>query len=665
MPGPEGLAPAEVLYRAGDYAAAAALLESLRGRTQPPQAARLLGLCRLRQGAVQDALALLADARAREPGDPWSALHHGIALQAAGRHAEAATLFRTAAEALPGEAAPLLNLSAALLALGDAPGAIRAARKGRLRGGNTPEGNYTLGLAYLAGGFLDRAADAFQAATRIAPGFADAWVNLGVARYRAGRIEPARQAMLAALKADPAKQSARTNLATFLRLTGHAEEAEAMLHGLLKAHPEAAATRVNLAADLLRDGSAAEALALLDREPPADDAALAQHWRLQQALALIRLRRRAEARALLDALGPVPDALAPLVEWRRALLALADGAKAAATQHAARMEAGLEAALAMLPEHRIMGYYELAKFWSGLRMPDLAFAHWTKGHRLLAKFQPFSREAHAAFVDATIEAFDAPCLGPGRAAGNDDPAPVFVVGMPRSGTTLIEQILHAHPEAYGAGERAALGEAFQRLGGEYETAAAVRRVAALEPSSLDAHARRYLATLHALAPSARRIVDKMPGNARYLGLAARMLPGARFIACERDPRDIGLSIYTFRFFGLHPYAHDLSDLGWYIGQHRRLMAHWRRVLPGRVLTVRLQDWVEDFSATLRRVLAFLDLPYDPACERYYEAEREVRTVSRHQVRQPINARGIGRWREYERHLSPLIDALREYGALDE
>ena len=85
----------------------------------------------------------------------------------------------------------------------------------------------------------------------------------------------------------------------------------------------------------------------------------------------------------------------------------------------------------------------------------------------------------------------------------------------------------------------------------------------------------------------------------------------------------------------------------------------RRVLPGRVLTVRLQDWVEDFSATLRRVLAFLDLPYDPACERYYEAEREVRTVSRHQVRQPINARGIGRWREYERHLSPLIDALRE------
>ncbi len=99
-----------------------------------------------------------------------------------------------------------------------------------------------------------------------------------------------------------------------------------------------------------------------------------------------------------------------------------------------------------------------------------------------------------------------------------------------------------------------------------------------------------------------------------------MLPGARIIHCERDPRDIGLSIFTFRFYGHHPYAHDLGDLGWYIAQHERLMAHWRAALPNPILTLALKDWVEDFDGTLRRVLDFIDLPYDPACERFYESD---------------------------------------------
>jgi hypothetical protein len=126
-----------------------------------------------------------------------------------------------------------------------------------------------------------------------------------------------------------------------------------------------------------------------------------------------------------------------------------------------------------------------------------------------------------------------------------------------------------------------------------------------------------------------------------------------------------LSIFTFRFYGLHPYAHDLADLGWTIAQQRRLMAHWRAALPNPIMTVRLTDWVEDFAGTLRRVLDFLDLPYDAACETFYQTDRRVRTVSRTQVRQPVNARGIGRWRGYEPQLAPLIAALRENGALED
>jgi Sulfotransferase family len=155
----------------------------------------------------------------------------------------------------------------------------------------------------------------------------------------------------------------------------------------------------------------------------------------------------------------------------------------------------------------------------------------------------------------------------------------------------------------------------------------------------------------------------MPGNFVYLGLVALLLPAARIIHCVRDPRDIGLSIFTYRFYGYHPYAHDLADLGWYIAEHDRLMAHWRAVLPNPILTVALRDWVENFAGTLRRVLEFLDLPYDAACEHFYEQDKPVRTVSRAQVRQPINGRGLNRWTVYEAQLQPLIEVLAAQGRI--
>ena len=247
---------------------------------------------------------------------------------------------------------------------------------------------------------------------------------------------------------------------------------------------------------------------------------------------------------------------------------------------------------------------------------------------------------------------------------NDDPAPVFIVGMPRSGTTLAEQILAAHPEAHGAGERAALGQLAWRLGGS-ETPEAIVRIAALDQASLDAEAEAYLRELHALAPGKSRIVDKLPGNYLYVWLIALMFPRAKIIHCVRDPRDIGFSIFTFRFHGAHGYAHDLQDLGWTIGEQNRLMNHWKRALPLPILTLRLADWVQDFDATLARLLRFVDLPPDPACARFYEADSRVRTASRSQVRQPINGRGLGRWRAYAEGLSPLIEELERAGALED
>ena len=285
------------------------------------------------------------------------------------------------------------------------------------------------------------------------------------------------------------------------------------------------------------------------------------------------------------------------------------------------------------------------------------------GHALLKPIQPFSRAAARAYGDAAIATFTPQRYAGGPRAENSDPTPVFIVGMPRSGTTLAEQILAAHPQAHGAGERAALGRLAWRLGAG-ESVDSIARIAALDQATLDAQAEAYLKELHALAPDKTRIVDKMPGNYLYVWLIALLFPRAKIIHCVRDPRDIGLSIFTFRFHGEHGYAHDLADLGWMIGEQERLMNHWKGVLPLPILTLPLDDWVNNFDATLARVLDHVDLPPDPACARFYEADSHVRTVSRSQVKQPVNARGLGRWRGYAQGLAPLIEELERAGALE-
>jgi Tfp pilus assembly protein PilF len=567
----------------------------------------------------------------------------------------------------PPQADPLLHSH--VFGAPDALAALKAASDACHAAPNRPESHYAYGQAWSALGNHPNAERAFAAALQLAPRWPDAWVNYGIARYRQGHIADAKTAMRRALLSAPGHAAAAANLGAFMRITGEFEAAEALLRESLARAPENAAARLNLVAMLLEEERSADALALLEAAPaPPEDTAALRHWHLQHALALLQLGGPAQARtvlAALAALGPVPSELAPLWHWRLVLLALAERDGAEAREQARQMTAALAAmGPEALPEHQIMAHYDLAKFCSGQNDHDTAFSHWEAGHALLRRFQPFSREAHAAFIDTNIALLDRTRLASGGRAGNADAAPVYIVGMPRSGTTLCEQILAAHAQVHGAGERVALAQTFAALGGGQDTAASAQRIAGLDAATLDAAATRYLADLHALAPDKTRIIDKMPGNYLYLGLVGLMLPAARIIHCVRDPRDIGLSIFTFRFHGQHGYAHDLGDLGWTIAQQDRLMAHWRAALPNPVLTVRLADWVTDFSGTLTRVLAHVGLPPDLACERFYEGESRVRTVSRAQVRQPVNARGLGRWRTYAARLAPLIAELDHAGALD-
>lgn len=657
------LLQAEELYRNGNIRDASKLLVPLvSGPSEHPDAQGLLALCELRLGFPAQALMRLARAHALAPEDPLLMLRYGITLMANGHPAAAATQFRACLQMLPEDPAPAINLAASRLEVGDAAGALQAAQEACKRDSGSAAAQNALGRALLA---LNRPAEAvtcFRSALTHLPEQPEIWLNLAMAAYRAGQLAPAIAASRRALTLAPGHGGATATLASLLRLAGDVEAATELLAPASAAAPAAPELRLARATTMLQDEQPCEALALL-ADCPTGSPALVAHWRLARALALLQLKQPNAARRELDQLGAVPPHLAVAAIWRRVLLAHAEGDIQAAETEADAMERMLSDNRTLLPESRIMAWFDLARFWAGRGATDRAFLGWTNGHRALSSFQPFSRVAWRGFVDASIAHFDAERLHAGPRATNSDPAPVFIVGMPRSGTTLLEQILAAHPSVHAAGERPSLPRAFAALGAGREDATGVERIAACTSAEFDQAATAYLSDLHALAPHAARVADKLPGNFARLGLVALLLPGARIIHCARDPRDVGLSIFTHRFYGEHAYAHDLSDLGWYIGQYARLMDHWLDVLPNPILTVRLQDWITDFRGTLLRTLAFLDLPYHPACTRFWEFKRPIRTVSRNQVMQPVNAAGLGRWKTYARFLTPLLEELEEAGLL--
>jgi hypothetical protein len=254
-----------------------------------------------------------------------------------------------------------------------------------------------------------------------------------------------------------------------------------------------------------------------------------------------------------------------------------------------------------------------------------------------------------------------------HAGVSESELPVFVVGMPRSGTSLIEQILASHPQAHGVGELNFWEEASETLASGLRAPAGARpgaRGAALavrlayDTSGFAQLARRYLTRLSTHSGGALRVIDKMPGNFLYAGLIHAVFPRARIIHVQRQPLDTCLSMYFQNFFHLHPYAADLEALAHYYRQYLRVTEHWRTLLPAAsLLEVPYEALIADQEHWTRRLLDFVGLSWDPRCLDFHETERVVITASRWQVRQKINAGSVGRWRNYERHLGPLTQLL--------
>ena len=536
----------------------------------------------------------------------------------------------------------LLRVAHAHLAARDATKALVCARQAVRIGPSSPDARLTLCMAKLA--LLSESGTSAQQAPL--------WAELALASLELHRVSDAIEAYTKAVDCG-AGASAEAELAVLYAIRGEPLRAATALTGIVANYPRCAEARVHLATLLLEEGRAAAVLELLGAPPP--PGAVGAMWRAQKSFAYLGLGQDGLAQAI-SPQKPRRDVSDLLVLTQHIRLHLRQGDSAAVTISADKLARLADDPVAGRLEHRIEAHFQLGGLFHGAKHAPRAMRHWVSGHRLLAAAQPFSRARHHALLHATASAFDAGRFG-GTTSGNHDPAPVFIVGHPRTGTTLAEHILAAHPEVHGAGERLALLQMVHHAAGNTLDPGTPARAALLGTPALAALARDYLIALKAEAsPGKTRVIDKLPANATQLGFAATLLPGARVIWCTRDRTETGFSIFRRKLSGYHPYAHDLGDLGWWMDAQDALLAHWTQVLPLPILRLRLDEWSSDFRGTLARVLAFLGLPYDSACEDFHLQERDVTTASRDQVRRPVTAPAHAEWLPYAAHLSPLIDA---------
>jgi hypothetical protein len=307
--------------------------------------------------------------------------------------------------------------------------------------------------------------------------------------------------------------------------------------------------------------------------------------------------------------------------------------------------------------------FALGKEYEDLQRYRQAFAHFDAGNMLQRTHMKYDVSEDVAVIDRIIEAHTSQRLSMAP-AGYESEEPIFVVGLPRTGTTLVERILGAHSAVFSAGELNDFALALLQTARESGANPKISKLELVEGSlslNMRAFGRRYIERTRPRTGRSPRFVDKLPGNYLYLGLISAALPQARIVILEREAMDACCAIFNTLFAGPYPFSYDLSDLGTYYLAYRRLADHWVQSLGDRILLVKYENLVQDFEHEAHRLIEFCGLPWEDACATYYQSAGASSTASAVQVRQPVYRTSIGRWRVYEQQLAPLRSALQSAG----
>lgn len=574
-----------------------------------------LGYALLQQARPKEAVEALQTATRLDPSLEFAFLNLGKALAMIGKGKEADEAFEKSFDLNP------VRKNLALAAEHQKEGRYKEAaelyREVLRKNPANVDALRMLGVLAFAEGSIDEAERLFRRAVAAAPDFVSAIIDLGLALKEQSRIEEAIECFRQATKLEPRNFKAHYQLAQILAPAALSDEAIESYRRALELRPNHAGTLLGLGHVLKTMG--------------------------QQDKAIESYRKCIASK---PEKGEIYWSLANLKTYQ-----LTD-------EDIAEMEARVTSD-GLTDESHVNFLFALAKAYEDRGDFDRGWGYYTQANakrRMLEHYDPVRFEMHD---DAIIETFDKEFLAKNTGLGNADRAPIFILGLPRSGSTLLEQILASHSMVEGTAELPYIRRAENSLsknrvdGVNYPEA-----VRELREPNFKSLGQDYLdaAELHRVEGSPR-FIDKMPNNFPAVGLIHLILPNAKIIDARRYPLDSCLSNFRQLYGHGQPFTYDLTDIGEYFLEYQRMMDHWHEVLPGRVLTVQYEDVVTDFENQVRRLLEYCELPWEDGCLRYHETDRPVRTASSEQVRQPVYTKSVHFWRNHENNLGELVDVL--------
>ena len=677
-----------ILGQQGNPAEAEQLLR--RALTQNPrstEARHYLGVVLHGLGRLDQALVEYHKVAAIDPRHVEAQNNLGNVLHMLGRSEEAIAHFESAVTLRPDLADLHNNLGNALRVVNRLPEAIASFHRALAIRSDFAEARNNLGVALAQTGNFSAAIAEYQQAIALRPNYFEAHSNFANALAALDRHEEAIARFETSLSISPDAPGILNNFGNLFAKLKRNQEAVAQYRKAIRLKPEFFEAHNNLG-NVLAASKPTDAIAHFRRalaiNPDYADALInlgnvlggLEHYEeaiscYRQALviqpasaethyclgnALITLGRIDQGREALETaiqLAPDhPEFYRSLGECKRFT---------ADDPHLAAMAALVQNTDALADEQRIVLHFGLGKAYNDLDQHQNSFLHLREANSLRRRQVDYDEAATLGMHRRVIDVFDPGFIRSKATPGDSSAAPIFVLGMPRSGTTLIEQVLASHPDVYGAGEILALHHAVHHRATPDETAphAFPEVLTTVPPEQLRAIGDRYLNQIAALAPEAKRIVDKALGNFVFAGLIHMTLPNARIIHARRDPIDTCVSCYSKLFAGELLYTYDLAELGRYYRSYQTLMEHWRTVLPqDAMLEVQYEELVSDFEAQARRMVRHCGLDWDDRCLAFHQTQRPVRTASATQVRQPIYQTSVGRWRPYETMLQPLFAELQ-------
>ena len=637
-------------------------------------------------GHLREADALYRQILLAEPDHP-DALHYlGMLAHQAGRSEIAVELIGKALKNKPDYVNAYNNLGIVLHDQGKLDEAVKSFRQALGLKPDYAEVHYNLGNVLKDQGKVDEAVASYRRALNLKPGYAEAYNNLGVIFHDQAKLDQAVYSFRQALSLKQDYTEAHYNLGNTLKDQGRLDEAVASFRRALSLKPDYTEAHYNLGNILKDQGWIAKAVASYQRvlflKPDHVDALnnlggiLKDQGRFDEAVAsfrqaLIVKPDNAEMHynlgVILREFGKFDDAIDC---YKKALYFKPDYAAAfkdltslvqyTEVDDVIRAMEDLYNKKGAIPgPDRIALGFALGKVYEDLMDYDKSFKFILEANQLNRGSYDYSIQNEHDIFKRIKKTFSPGFFVSHHGVGHHDRTPIFIIGMPRSGTTLVEQILASHPLVFGAGELAILTNLALRICPESGTDQFPECVQDLDVETFDKMGLVYIDKIREHSDDAEYITDKMPYNFLYVGLIRSILPDAKVIHCIRNPLDTCFSIFKNYFKEQHGYGYDMVELGQYYNLYRDLMAHWEKVLPGFMHTIRYEELISNQQNRTKSLLDYCGLPWDEACLAFHKTERRVRTASLAQVRQPIYKDSIELWKRYEKQLEPLRKTIHE------